>query len=94
MLLARWLLANPRVLIVDEPTRGVDVGAKAEVHQLLRAYARQGHAVVVISSDLPEVLRISDRIYVMRAGRIAGEVSGEGANEEMVMRLAARDGRN
>lgn len=94
VLLARWLLANPRVLIVDEPTRGVDVGAKAEVHQLLRAYARQGHAVVVISSDLPEVLRISDRIYVMRAGRIAGEVSDDGANEETVMRLAARDGRN
>ncbi len=94
VLLARWLLANPRVLIVDEPTRGVDVGAKAEVHQLLRAYARQGHAVVLISSDLPEVLRISDRIYVMRAGRIAGEVSGDGANEEAVMRLAARDGKN
>ncbi|MGH8017457.1 MAG: sugar ABC transporter ATP-binding protein [Opitutaceae bacterium] len=89
VLLARWLLANPRVLIVDEPTRGVDVGAKAEVHQLLRRYAGQGHAVVVISSDLPEVLRISDRIYVMRAGRIAGEVSGEAANEEAVMRLAA-----
>jgi len=94
VLLARWLLANPRVLIVDEPTRGVDVGAKAEVHQLLRHYAGQGHAVVVISSDLPEVLRISDRIYVMRAGRIAGEVSGEPANEEAVMRLAARDGTN
>lgn len=93
-LLARWLLANPRVLIVDEPTRGVDVGAKAEVHQLLRQYARQGHAVVMISSDLPEVLRISDRIYVMRAGRIAGEVSRDTANEETVMRLAAREGNN
>jgi ABC-type sugar transport system ATPase subunit len=91
VLLARWLLANPRVLIVDEPTRGVDVGAKAEVHQLLRTYADQGHAVVVISSDLPEVLRISDRIYVLRAGRIAGEISGAAANEEAVMRLAAQD---
>ncbi len=88
VLLARWLLANPRVLIVDEPTRGVDVGAKAEVHQLLRAYARQGHAVVVISSELPEVLALSDRIYVMRAGRIAGELSRATANEEAVMRLA------
>src|SRR6185369_5687371 len=56
VLLARWLLVNPRVLIVDEPTRGVDVGAKAEVHQLLRDFANQGHAVVVISSDLPEAL--------------------------------------
>lgn len=88
-LLARWLLARPRVLMVDEPTRGVDIGAKAEVHQILRAYAQQGCAVVLISSDLPEVLRISDRVYVMRAGRIAGEVSGDTATEEAVMRLAA-----
>ena len=88
VLLARWLLVNPRVLIVDEPTRGVDVGAKAEVHQLLRNFARQGHAVVVISSDLPEVMTISDRIYVMRAGRIAGELRRAEATEEAVMRLA------
>ena len=89
VLLARWLLANPRVLIVDEPTRGVDVGAKAEVHQLLRDFARQGHAVVMISSELPEVLAVSDRIYVMRAGRMAGELRRAEANEEAVMRLAA-----
>lgn len=89
LLLARWLLVNPRVLIVDEPTRGVDVGAKVEVHQLLRDFARQGHAVVVISSDLPEVLTVSDRIYVMRAGRITGELNRAEANEESVMRLAA-----
>jgi ABC-type sugar transport system ATPase subunit len=90
VLLARWLLVNPRVLIVDEPTRGVDVGAKAEVHQLLRAFARQGHAVIVISSELPEVLTVSDRIYVMRAGRIAGELGRAEATEETVIRLAAR----
>ena len=89
VLLARWLLVNPRVLIVDEPTRGVDVGAKAELHQLLRDFARQGHAVVMISSDLPEVLAVSDRIYVMRAGRITGELRRAYANEEAVMRLAA-----
>jgi ABC-type sugar transport system ATPase subunit len=89
VLLARWLLVNPRVLIVDEPTRGVDVGAKAEVHQLLRHFARQGHAVVMISSDLPEVLTVSDRIYVMRSGRIAGELRRAEATEEAVMRLAA-----
>jgi ABC-type sugar transport system ATPase subunit len=64
--LAKWLLVNPTVLIVDEPTRGVDVGAKAEVHQMLYKLSRQGTAVVVISSDLPEILDISDRIYVMR----------------------------
>lgn len=89
VLLARWLLVNPRVLIVDEPTRGVDVGAKAEVHQLLREFVRKGHAVLMISSELPEVLTLSDRIYVMRAGRMAGELCGEEATEEAVMRLAA-----
>ena len=89
VLLARWLLVNPRVLIVDEPTRGVDVGAKMEVHQLLRDFARQGHAVVMISSELPEVLTVSDRIYVMRAGRIAGELCRAEATEEAVMQLAA-----
>ena len=88
VLLARWLLVNPRVLIVDEPTRGVDVGAKAEVHQLLREFAQQGHAVIMISSELPEVLSVSDRVYVMRAGRIAGELQGAEATEEAVMRLA------
>jgi ABC-type sugar transport system ATPase subunit len=90
VLLARWLLVNPRVLIVDEPTRGVDVGAKAEMHQLLRGFARQGHAVIMISSELPEVLTVSDRIYVLRAGCIAGELQRAEATEEAVMRLAAR----
>jgi ABC-type sugar transport system ATPase subunit len=89
VLLARWLLRDPAVLIVDEPTRGVDVGAKAEIYQVLRTLADEGKAVVVISSDLPEILAISDRILVMRQGRIAGELSGAGATEEAVMRLAA-----
>jgi ABC-type sugar transport system ATPase subunit len=89
VLLARWLLVNPRVLIVDEPTRGVDVGAKAEVHQLLRDFAGQGNAVVMISSDLPEVMTVSDRIYVMHAGHVAGELSRAAATEEALMRLAA-----
>jgi ribose transport system ATP-binding protein len=89
VLLARWLLVNPKVLIVDEPTRGIDVGAKAEVHALLRDFAGQGHAVVMISSDLPEVLTVSDRVYVLRAGRVAGELSRAQLSEEAVMRLAA-----
>lgn len=89
VLLARWLLVRPRVLIVDEPTRGVDVGAKVEVHQLLREFARSGHAVVMISSDLPEVLTLSDRVYVMRAGRIAGELPRADLTEEAILRLAA-----
>lgn len=91
VLLARWLLVNPKVLIVDEPTRGVDVGAKLEVHQLLRDFAGQGHAVLMISSDLPEVLTLSHRLYVMRAGRIAGELQRDEMSEESVMRLAASE---
>lgn len=89
ILLARWLLVNPKVLIVDEPTRGVDVGAKMEVHQLLRDFSDQGHAVLMITSDLPEALTISHRLYVMRAGRIVGELHREAMSEESVLRLAA-----
>jgi ABC-type sugar transport system ATPase subunit len=87
--LAKWLLARPRVLIVDEPTRGVDVGAKAEIHDLLYEQARAGAAVLVISSDLPEVLAVSDRVLVMREGQIAGELSRAEATEPAVMRLAS-----
>ena len=89
VLFARWLLVSPSVLIADEPTRGVDVGAKVEVHQMLRDFAAGGHAVLVISSDLPELLVLCDRIYVMRSGRIAGELSRAAASEEAVLRLAA-----
>jgi len=90
-LFARWLLVNPRILIVDEPTRGVDVGAKSEVHALLRELSQQGAAVLMISSDLPEILAVSDRILVMRGGRIAGELDGATASEMSVMRLASLD---
>lgn len=90
-LLARWLLLRPRILVVDEPTRGVDVGAKSEVHALLRLLAGQGTAVLMISSELPEVLAVSDRILVMRQGAIVGELSGDTATEEAVMRLASLD---
>jgi ribose transport system ATP-binding protein len=94
VVLAKWLLADPRVLIVDEPTRGIDVGAKTEVHQLLFELAREGRAVVVISSDLPEVLAVADRIIVMREGRVSGELDGPSATEEQVMRLASVSGRS
>jgi ABC-type sugar transport system ATPase subunit len=77
------------VLIVDEPTRGVDVGAKAEIHELLYGLARAGTAVVVISSDLPEVLAVSDRVLVMRAGRITGELARGEATEAAVMKYAS-----
>jgi rhamnose transport system ATP-binding protein len=68
--LARWLATKPRLLILDEPTQGVDVGAKAEIHKIIRALAKEGLAVLMISSDLPEILGMSDRIAVMRAGTI------------------------
>jgi ribose transport system ATP-binding protein len=89
VVLAKWLLVQPRVLIVDEPTRGIDVGAKAEVHALLRKLAADGTGVIVISSDLPEVLAISDRILVMSEGRITAELSGENATEEAVIHYAS-----
>ena len=86
--LGKWLATKPRVLLLDEPTRGVDVGAKAEVYRLIRQLARDGMATLVISSDLPEILALSDRILVMRAGRIAGEVPRAGATEEKILALA------
>jgi rhamnose transport system ATP-binding protein len=88
VMLAKWLNAAPRLLIVDEPTRGIDVGAKAEVHAILHGLAGQGVAILIISSDLPEVLSLADRVIVVREGRVAGEFPGESATEEGVMRLA------
>jgi len=87
--LAKWLLLAPKVLIVDEPTRGVDVGAKAEMHALLRKLADDGTAVVVISSDLPEVLALGDRVAVMREGRLVATLPRGEATEEAIMQLAA-----
>jgi inositol transport system ATP-binding protein len=85
--LARWLALGPKVLIVDEPTRGIDIGAKVEVHNLLFELARSGIAVIAISSELPEVLAISDRIVTMREGRVTGEIKSEDANEEILMSM-------
>ncbi|MBI1842418.1 MAG: sugar ABC transporter ATP-binding protein [Verrucomicrobia bacterium] len=85
--LARWLATRPRLLILDEPTQGVDIGAKAEIHKIVRRLARDGLAVLMISSDLPEVLGMSDRIAVMRNGRIAGILPG-GTDARAVMALA------
>jgi ribose transport system ATP-binding protein/rhamnose transport system ATP-binding protein len=88
VLLAKWLAMEPSLLIVDEPTRGVDVGARSEIYRLLRALAAKGVALLVISSDLPEVLALADRIVVMAEGRTVGELPGNGATEEAVLRLA------
>ncbi len=89
-LFARCLEARPELLILDEPTRGVDVGTKAEIYALIDEIARGGAAVLVISSELPEVIGLADRILVMREGEIAGELSGETATEEQVVSLATQ----
>ncbi|MGW4525624.1 sugar ABC transporter ATP-binding protein [Amycolatopsis sp. NPDC004378] len=86
--LARWLARRPKLLILDEPTRGVDVGAKAEIYRIIDGLAAEGIALLVISSDLPEVLTLADRILVMRAGRLAGELGRDEATEEAVLTLA------
>jgi L-arabinose transport system ATP-binding protein len=91
VVLARWLAARPKVLILDEPTRGIDVGAKAEIYHLIDDLANEGLGIMLISSELPEILGLSDRIYVMQNGRITGELSGAKANEEAVLELAMAD---
>ncbi len=88
LVIGKWLATKPRVLILDEPTRGVDVGAKAEIYKLIRKVAESGMAILVISSDLPEVLLLSDRILVMRAGTISGELHRREATQEKVLALA------
>ena len=87
MVLAKWLATDPKVLILDEPTRGVDVGAKGEIHKLIDGLAQQGLGILVISSDLPEILALSDRILVISEGRMMGELPG-GASSEDVLGLA------
>ena len=89
VLVGRWLLTSPRILILDEPTRGIDVGAKAEIHRLISGLAAAGAAVVMISSEMPEILGMSDRVMVMREGRVAGILDRRDANPVDLMRLAA-----
>ena len=91
VVLSRWLAAKPKVLILDEPTRGIDVGAKAEIYRLIDELANEGLAIMFISSEMPEILGLSDRIYVMQNGRITGELSGKSATEEAVLELAMVD---
>ena len=82
VVLAKWLAVNPRVLLLDEPTKGVDVGAKFEIHEMIRRQAAGGLAVLVVSSDLPEILAIADRMLVMKEGEIAGRARRDAATEE------------
>jgi ABC-type sugar transport system ATPase subunit len=89
IVLAKWLAAGSRLLILDEPTRGVDVGAKAEIHGIVDRLTEQGSAILLISSELPELLNLSTRILVLRAGRVVGEVGRAEANQEVLLRMMA-----
>ncbi len=91
VVLARWLAAKPKILILDEPTRGIDVGAKAEIYRLIDELANEGLGIMLISSELPEILGLSDRVYVMQSGRITGEMPGSEATEQNVLALAMVD---
>lgn len=90
VIFGRWLLTEPEVLMLDEPTRGIDVGAKFEIYQLINSLATKGKSVIVVSGELPELLGICDRIYVMSGGRISGEVDARSTSQEEIMTLAAK----
>jgi ribose transport system ATP-binding protein len=92
VVLAKWLMLNPNVLIMDEPTRGIDVGAKAEIHNLMSDLARQGISIIMISSEMPEILAMSDRIVVMHEGRVAGILDRAEATQERIMAYASGQG--
>lgn len=88
LLVSRWIAIGPRILLLDEPTRGVDVGAKSEIYRMMNQMAQQGVAILMISSELPEIVGMSDRVYVMREGAIAGELQGGDITQEKIMTLA------
>lgn len=90
VLLARWLLTEPEILLLDEPTRGIDVGAKFEIYTIIKDLAKQGKSIIMISSEMPELIGMSDRIMVMSEGRLTGILDGDAASEEEIMRLAAQ----
>ena len=89
VLIARWLLHDPDILFLDEPTRGIDVGAKSEIYHLIVDLAKKGKAIVLISSEMPELLGLSDRIVVMHEGRKMGELTREEATQEKILQLAS-----
>ncbi|MFW5669833.1 MAG: ATP-binding cassette domain-containing protein, partial [Acetivibrio ethanolgignens] len=90
VIISRWLANNPDILIMDEPTRGIDVGAKYEIYQIMIELAKQGKAIIMISSEMSELLGMSDRILVMCNGRLTGELSGEEATQEKIMHFATQ----
>ena len=86
MVIGKWLLADKRVLIMDEPTRGIDVGTKQEIHRIMRELADRGACIIFISAEVPEIVRVSDRILVMQEGSLVGELPG-GSTQETVMHM-------
>ena len=91
VILAKWMLTEPDVLILDEPTRGIDVGAKYEIYCAINELAKSGKAVIVISSEMPEILGTCDRTYVLNEGHIAGELSKEDLSQEKIMKCIMQD---
>lgn len=90
VMIGRWLATSPKILILDEPTRGVDVGAKAEIYAIMNELVKQGMSIIMISSELPEIINMSDRIYVMNEGRVTGCLGHEDVTQEKIMQLAAK----
>ena len=90
VMIGRWLATNPKILILDEPTRGVDVGAKAEIYAIMNELVKQGMSIIMISSELPEIINMSDRVYVMCDGQVTGCLGHEEATQERIMQLAAK----
>jgi methyl-galactoside transport system ATP-binding protein len=90
VILGRWLLTEPDILLLDEPTRGIDIGAKYEIYRLMIELAEQGKGIMMVSSEMPELLGVCDRILVLSGGRLAGEVNAADTNQEQIMTLAAR----
>ena len=88
VVLAKWLATNPKILILDEPTRGIDVGAKAEIYKLLNTFVKAGKAVIMISSEMPEIIGMCDRVLVFRDGEIMGEFSRDEVTQEKILDVA------
>ena len=88
VVLARWLSIGTRIFILDEPTRGIDVGSKSEIYQIMHDLTKKGVGIIMISSELPEVLGMSDRVYIVSSGRITGELPIEEATQEKIMQMA------
>jgi putative multiple sugar transport system ATP-binding protein len=93
VVLSKWIFTEPDVLILDEPTRGIDVGAKYEIYTIINRLVNEGKSIILISSELPEILGICDRVYIMNEGRIVGELDGKEASQESIMKCIMQSNR-